>query len=106
MRHTFISFSLTLALILGLILGLTAGMPGTILAHDQEQGQKTPEDLLEQGTRDILRAFELFLLTIPQYSAPEILDNGDIIIRRLHPGPKHPNPEQEDEKNQEDQTRT
>ena len=33
----------------------------------------------------ILDALELFIQNIPQYEAPEILDNGDIIIRRVRP---------------------
>ncbi len=94
MRHNIIA--------LALVGALAAGAPGPVLAHQPGEGQKTPEEMLEQGTRDILRAFELFLMTIPQYSPPEILDNGDIIIRRLHPGPKHPNP---GPKNEKDQTR-
>lgn len=44
-----------------------------------------PEQLLEEGTKKILRAFELFILTIPQYEMPEVLPNGDIIIRRKNP---------------------
>tara|TARA_R110000772_G_scaffold268571_1_gene396458 strand:- start:200067 stop:200375 length:309 start_codon:yes stop_codon:yes gene_type:complete len=44
-----------------------------------------PEMLLEEGTKKILRAFELFIMTIPQYEMPEVLPNGDIIIRRKNP---------------------
>jgi len=98
MRHKFIALTLILALTAALAPALVPA-----LAHEPGQGQKSPEEMLEQGTRDILRAFELFLLTIPQYSPPEILDNGDIIIRRIHPGDKHPAPEPENDK---DQTKT
>lgn len=52
------------------------------------QAQSTspdPDALLEEGTKKILRAFELFILTIPQYEMPEVLPNGDIIIRRKNP---------------------
>ena len=57
-----------------------------------------PEALLEEGTKKILRAFELFIMTIPQYEIPEVLPNGDIIIRRKNPpgegkdGPVGPQP--------------
>jgi len=44
-----------------------------------------PDVLLEEGTKKILRAFELFIMTIPQYEMPEVLPNGDIIIRRKNP---------------------
>ena len=50
-------------------------------------GNETPSDLLKDATRGILRAMGLFLQSIPQYEAPEILKNGDIIIRRKNPEP-------------------
>ena len=55
-------------------------------------GQNVPSELLKEGTQQILKAFELFLQAIPQYEPPEVLDNGDIIIRRKHPErtPKNP----------------
>ena len=34
----------------------------------------------------ILNALSLILKSIPQYKAPEVLENGDIIIRRVRPG--------------------
>ncbi|MCF3630930.1 hypothetical protein RJ527_12000 [Thalassospiraceae bacterium LMO-SO8] len=56
------------------------------MAAAQAQSQPTdPEMLLEEGTKKILRAFELFIMTIPQYEMPEVLPNGDIIIRRKNP---------------------
>ena len=42
-----------------------------------------PEEMLEQGARMIINALKLVLKTIPQYELPEVLDNGDIIIRRV-----------------------
>ena len=33
----------------------------------------------------IFEALDLVLKAIPQYEAPEILENGDIIIRRKNP---------------------
>lgn len=50
-----------------------------------QSGKTEPEALLEEGTKKILRAFELFIQTIPQYEMPEVLPNGDIIIRRKNP---------------------
>jgi hypothetical protein len=47
--------------------------------------QESPREMLEDATRKALQAFELMLKAIPQYEAPEILDNGDIIIRRKQP---------------------
>ncbi len=48
----------------------------------------TPGELLKDATRGILKALGLILQSIPQYEAPEILDNGDIILRRKHPKPE------------------
>lgn len=66
-----------------------------------------PGVLLEEGTKKILKAFELFLLTIPQYEAPEVLPNGDIIIRRKQPdGPTLDEEDKKDTKDEPDETRT
>lgn len=69
-------------------------------------GQGEPSELLKEGTRQILKAFELFLMTIPQYEAPEVLENGDIIIRRKHPGPAPTNPKKTPDADEPDKTRT
>ena len=50
--------------------------------------QKKPEDMIEDGMKMILNALQLILKSIPQYKAPEVLENGDIIIRRVQPGKK------------------
>ncbi len=59
-----------------------------------------PEDaerLAGQGLAKILQALDLLMKTIPQYAAPEVQPNGDIIIRRLHPEDEAPHdPEEED----------
>jgi hypothetical protein len=70
-----------------LLVGLIA-LPGMAPSADAQSPseQKVPSELLKEGTQQILKAFELFLQVIPQYDAPEVLDNGDIIIRRKHPG--------------------
>lgn len=66
-------------------------------------GNESPSELLKDATRGILRAMALFLQSIPQYEAPEILDNGDIIIRRKHPKPA---PDQKPETDAPDKTKT
>ena len=47
--------------------------------------RKQAEQALREGGGDILRALKLMLHALPQYELPEVLDNGDIIIRRKHP---------------------
>jgi len=49
--------------------------------HVQEQAEKA----LKEGVQTILRALETMFKSIPQYEMPEILKNGDIIIRRKKP---------------------
>ena len=49
--------------------------------HDQGV-PKDPEAFLEDVTQEVFRVLELILQSIPQYAAPEVLENGDIIIRR------------------------
>ena len=68
-------------------LTVTAVHPLPVRAEYQaaQQDKGDPGQMLEEGTQTILRAFELFLRSLPQYEAPEVLPNGDIIIRRKHP---------------------
>ncbi|MEX0923445.1 MAG: hypothetical protein WDZ84_11775 [Rhodovibrionaceae bacterium] len=70
---------------------------GSALGED-----KTPERDFEeqarQGLESLMLALESFIQAIPQYEMPEILDNGDIIIRRVHPGDSPESPEEEDSK--------
>jgi hypothetical protein len=46
-----------------------------------------------EGIGKLLEALQMFVKSVPQYSAPEVLPNGDIILRRVNPG-KAPLPEQ------------
>ena len=41
----------------------------------------------EEALDDLLEMLEFMLHAIPQYELPEVLENGDIIIRRVHPEP-------------------
>ena len=60
--------------------------------------QKKPEEMIEDGMKMILNALQLILKSIPQYEAPEVLENGDIIIRRVRPGEKAPKSGDESQK--------
>jgi len=79
-----------------LLIGLVAPAPAALAQGstrpDDRPAQETPREMLEDATRKALQAFELMLKAIPQYEAPEILDNGDIIIRRKPPKPQPPAP--------------
>ena len=62
-------------------LAVTLSIPTLAKAQDK----KSPEVMIEEGVRMVLGALELMLKAIPQYEAPEVLQNGDIIIRRVVP---------------------
>ncbi len=52
--------------------------------------REAPERIIEDGLKMILGAIQLILKSIPDYKAPEVLENGDIIIRRVQPHEKSP----------------
>ena len=74
-----------------------------VLAQD-EGGAPTPESEAMAGIERLMRALELLLESIPQFEAPYMNDDGDIIIPRKRlprdeppeEAPEHP-PGQEDE---------
>ncbi len=63
---------------------LTAGL-GIGAVANAASDNSSAEDSVAQRLQRVLDAIELFFQNIPQYSAPEVLDNGDIIIRRKRP---------------------
>lgn len=73
------------AALLGLCLSLTPPAPAT--AQETAPGtppQDSPSDLAREGLERMMRALRLLVESIPQYELPEVLENGDIIIRRKH----------------------
>jgi hypothetical protein len=72
--------------VLGFVAMLAAGtiaLPAA--AETDERNGKTPEELAIEGMDRLMRALELLIQSIPQYEAPFVDENGDIIIRRRHP---------------------
>ena len=66
-----------------------------IVTATSAQAQSTPpndsaQTLALEGLDKLMKALGLFMDSIPQYKAPEVLPNGDIIIRRVHPGAETP----------------
>lgn len=78
------------------ILAVTLALLGTPgLAQTEQRPAPAPDDpvaLAEQAAQQLLQALRLFLRSIPTYELPEMLDNGDIIIRRKQPGAEKPAP--------------
>lgn len=45
----------------------------------------SPEAIARDGIAKLLQALKLFVENLPQYAAPEIDAQGNIVIRRLNP---------------------
>lgn len=58
---------------------------GAARAESLQDKADEAERLAGEALTKLLRALDLMMDSIPQYAAPEVLPNGDIIIRRLHP---------------------
>jgi hypothetical protein len=54
-------------------------------AESLEDNTKEAERLADEALTKMMRALDLLIMTVPRYAAPEVLPNGDIIIRRLDP---------------------
>lgn len=71
---------------------------GAVLADDDEGTRRdfeTFEEEAREGLATLMMALQSFIESIPQYEMPEVLENGDIIIRRVHPEDPPPPPEGE-----------
>ena len=79
-----------------LTLAMFVMVPTPVISNDLHKAQtplpqqKNPGDMIEDGVKMILDALQLLLKSVPQYKAPEVLENGDIIICRVPPGEKKP----------------
>jgi hypothetical protein len=80
------------------LLGFCLAAPPLVaaVAQDASPGkppQDEPSDLAREGLERMMRALRLLVESIPQYELPEVLDNGDIIIRRKRGDKPHEDPE-------------
>jgi hypothetical protein len=57
----------------------------TVKADSLQQKGEEAERLANEAVSKLMRALDLLITTVPRYAAPEVLPNGDIIIRRLDP---------------------
>ena len=95
MKNAFLAIALAGALAIGL------GAPSA-LAQETETEDEAAE-AARQGIESLMRALELMLDSIPMFEVPEILPNGDIIIRRVHPDDRE-DEEEDDPQRDEDGT--
>lgn len=82
-----------------LVLSLTAAPAAA------EEQRRSPGELVDEAAQTLLQALRAMLQAIPQYAAPEINDNGDIIIRRIRPEDKPEPPAEPDQPDRPLQTR-
>jgi hypothetical protein len=67
-----------------------------VRADEAPQGDaptESPGALAREGLEQMMQALRLLVESIPQYELPEVLENGDIIIRRKRPEPESEDPE-------------
>lgn len=68
---------------------LSLSLSAVPAAADEEAGARGEMDearrLALEAAGRMLRALDIFLGDLPQYAAPEVLPNGDILLRRLNP---------------------
>ena len=87
------------ALSILIVSGVLCALLGSLVSADTSEAQQSPtqkeapERMLEDGVKMILGAIKLIIKSIPEYQAPKVLENGDIIIRRVKPPVRAPNEE-------------
>jgi hypothetical protein len=85
---------------LAAVFALGLAMFGAPVAQAQDSTLDDVQQEAVEGIAKLLEALQMFVKSVPQFSAPEVLPNGDIIIRRIHPDKKpapEPNPERDDD---------
>jgi|TARA_R100000005_G_scaffold96618_1_gene85224 hypothetical protein len=65
-------------------IALFMGLAQPALAEDKET---PPGDMALDGISRLMEALGAFISSLPQYEAPVMNENGDIIIRRKNPPP-------------------
>ena len=76
---------------LGLALGVALPLlAGPVAAQDKPDGL---DETARRAIEALVEAMRSVVAKIPMYEAPEILENGDIIIRRKRPEPEDNLPE-------------
>ncbi len=73
-------------LIAAFCLGLALAAPA--LAQDRILIGKSTGEQVDEALENVMGALRLVMRAIPQYELPEVLPNGDIIIRRIPPEPE------------------
>jgi hypothetical protein len=67
-----------------LVVAASLSLAAPLYAQTPPQAD-TPEAIAREGVAKLLQALKLFVDNLPQYAAPEIDAEGNIVIRRLTP---------------------
>ncbi len=92
---------LCLALMVAVLLS-----PGPAAWAQSSDTQQRAEELARESLDMLMRALDAMIDAVPQYALPEITEDGDIIIRRIHPGDDDGNERDEDDDNEPDTDET
>ena len=85
---------------------LIVGLISAESAFAETRTAKEPEQMIREGAERILEGVRGIIERIPQYLPPEILPNGDIIIRKLPRGSNRSWPQSEPEPGPDGSLRT
>ncbi len=72
---------------------ILVGLAQPALADEKNEN---PEGMAMEGITKLMDALGAFIASIPQYEAPVLNENGDIIIRRKNPEKKQEDPKLEE----------
>jgi hypothetical protein len=67
------------------VLSILAAPIAPASADSLQDNTAEAERLASEALAKMMKALNLLIMTVPRYAPPEILPNGDIIIRRLDP---------------------
>lgn len=83
-----------------LLAALLATGPALAQSTPPRDTAKDAEDMAREAIDKLMRAMSMLIQSIPQYETPEMLPNGDIVIRRKQPAePKAtPKPQPKEDK--------
>jgi len=91
-----LAWSVTALMLAGLALPGFAAEEKADPAPEWEEKLEDGQEALKDTLSSLLDMLDGVISAIPQYEAPEVLENGDIIIRRKRPEEDQPKkPEQE-----------
>ena len=75
-----------------LLLCLAISLPASAMAQSKNEPSGVIPPEVAAAAESVMRLFTSLIGAIPTYEAPELMPNGDIIIRRKQRQSEHPEP--------------